>query len=34
MAVLDTGFTGSLVVPYETFRQLKFDELRVSRIKG
>jgi clan AA aspartic protease len=34
MAVLDTGFTGFLLVPYEVFRALKFDELKPRRMKG
>jgi clan AA aspartic protease len=34
MAVLDTGFTGFLLVPYETFRALRFDELNPRRVKG
>jgi clan AA aspartic protease len=34
MAVLDTGFTGFLLVPYETFKALKFNELEPRRVKG
>ena len=34
MAVLDTGFTGFLLVPYEAFRALKLDELEPTGVKG
>jgi len=34
MAVLDTGFTGFLLIPFETFKALKFDELKPRLVKG
>jgi len=34
MAVLDTGFTGFLLVPPKTFEALRFDELLPRRVKG
>ncbi len=34
MAVLDTGFTGFLLIPFETFRALKLDELKPRLVKG
>jgi clan AA aspartic protease len=34
MAVLDTGFTGFLLIPYLTFRALKFHELKPRVVKG
>jgi clan AA aspartic protease len=34
MAVLDTGFTGFLLIPYKTFRALKLDELKPRLVKG
>jgi len=34
MAVLDTGFTGFLLIPYQTFRALKFHELKPRVVKG
>ncbi len=34
MAVLDTGFTGFLLVPFDTFKALKLDELKLRRVKG
>jgi clan AA aspartic protease len=34
MAVLDTGFTGFLLIPFETFRALKLNELKPRLAKG
>jgi clan AA aspartic protease len=34
MAVLDTGFTGFLLVPFQVFKALKFDELKPRLVKG
>ncbi len=34
MAVLDTGFTGFVLVPFEVFRALKLDEMKPTRVKG
>lgn len=34
MAALDTGYTGFLLIPFETFRALKLDELRPRLVKG
>lgn len=34
MAVLDTGFTGFLLIPFDTFRALKLDELKPRFVKG
>lgn len=34
MAVLDTGFTGFLLVPFQAFKALKFDELKPRLVKG
>lgn len=34
MAVLDTGFTGFLLVPFQAFKALKFDELNPRLVKG
>jgi len=34
MAVIDTGFTGFLLVPPETLRALRFDQLKPRRVKG
>jgi len=34
MAVIDTGFTGFLLVPPETFGALRLDELTPRRVKG
>jgi clan AA aspartic protease len=34
MAVLDTGFTGFLLIPFDTFQALKLDELKPRRVKG
>jgi len=34
MAVLDTGFTGFLLIPFQAFRALKLDELKPRLLKG
>ncbi len=34
LAVLDTGYTGFLLLPEAMFRRLRFHELRVARVKG
>ena len=34
MAVVDTGFTGFLLIPFEAFRALKLDELKPKLVKG
>jgi clan AA aspartic protease len=34
LAVLDTGFTGFLLVPFDAFHALKLDELRTRFVNG
>jgi clan AA aspartic protease len=34
MAVIDTGFTGFLLIPFKAFRALKLNELKPRLVKG